>query len=87
MRGFEENTLLTDENGDPVGGQTFLYGSVEARIGFGTNWELPLFLDVGRIGSVQQPAVEADTRASVGTGLRYITPIGPIGILYGYKLD
>jgi outer membrane protein insertion porin family len=23
----------------------------------------------------------------VGLGLRYITPIGPIGFLYGFKLD
>ena len=26
-------------------------------------------------------------RASVGLGLRYITPIGPMGLLYGHKLD
>jgi len=26
-------------------------------------------------------------RASVGIGLRYITPIGPMGLLYGYKLN
>ncbi|MGC9324793.1 MAG: BamA/TamA family outer membrane protein, partial [Desulfomonilia bacterium] len=25
--------------------------------------------------------------SSVGAGLRYITPIGPIGILYGHKLE
>ncbi|NJL58609.1 MAG: BamA/TamA family outer membrane protein [Desulfobacteraceae bacterium] len=26
-------------------------------------------------------------RSSAGFGLRYITPIGPIGFLYGFKLD
>ena len=26
-------------------------------------------------------------RSSVGLGLRYITPIGPMGLLYGHKLD
>ena len=26
-------------------------------------------------------------RPSAGAGLRYITPIGPIGFLYGFKLD
>ena len=25
--------------------------------------------------------------SSVGVGLRYITPIGPMGLLYGHKLD
>jgi outer membrane protein insertion porin family len=26
-------------------------------------------------------------RSSVGIGLRYVTPIGPMGLLYGYKLN
>ncbi|MEZ4550074.1 MAG: BamA/TamA family outer membrane protein [Desulfobacterales bacterium] len=28
-----------------------------------------------------------DFRSSVGLALRYITPIGPIGGMYGWKLD
>ena len=42
------------------------------------------------IGSVQQTLVEGGSdrfRPSVGLGLRYITPIGPMGLLYGHKLD
>ena len=79
--------MLTDANGDAVGGQEALYGSIEARIGLGSNWEVPIFFDVGWLGGIQDPTVEEEGRMTAGTGLRYITPIGPIGILYGYNLD
>jgi len=87
VRGFRQNAMLTNADGDAVGGQESLYGSIEARIGLGSNWEVPIFFDVGWLGGIQDPTVEEEGRMTVGTGLRYITPIGPIGILYGYKLD
>lgn len=87
IRGFKQNAMVTDSNGDAVGGQKSLSGNIEARIGMGSSWELPLFIDVGWLGGILEPDIEPDVRVTVGTGLRYITPIGPIGILYGYKLD
>jgi outer membrane protein insertion porin family len=87
VRGFDENLLLTDAAGDPVGGREALSGSIEARIEVLGNWEVPLFVDGGWIGGLQDPTVDEAFRTSVGTGLRYHTPVGPIGILYGYKLD
>jgi outer membrane protein insertion porin family len=87
VRGFKENLLRFDSQGDPVGGKTALVGSLEARIDLGLNLELTTFFD---IGSVQQTLAEGGSdrfRASVGLGLRYITPIGPMGLLYGHKLD
>jgi outer membrane protein insertion porin family len=87
VRGFKENLLRFDSQGDPVGGKVAVVGSLEARIDLGLNLELTTFVD---IGSVQQTLVEGGSdrfRASVGLGLRYITPIGPMGLLYGHKLD
>ena len=87
VRGFDENLLRFDSEGNPVGGKTAVVGSLEARIDLGMNVELTPFFD---IGSVQQTLVEDGSdrfRASVGLGLRYITPIGPMGLLYGHKLD
>ncbi len=86
VRGFDENLLRFDSEGNPVGGKTAVVGSLEARIDLGMNFELTPFFD---IGSVQQTLVEDGSdrfRASVGLGLRYITPIGPMGLLYGHKL-
>ncbi len=87
IRGFDENLLRFDSQGNPVGGKLAVVGSLEARIDLGMNVELTTFFD---IGSVQQTLVEDGSdrfRASVGLGLRYITPIGPMGLLYGHKLD
>ncbi|WP_319407230.1 outer membrane protein assembly factor BamA [uncultured Desulfosarcina sp.] len=87
VRGFDENLLRVDNAGNPVGGKTAVVGSLEARIDLGMNLELTTFFD---IGSVQHTLVEGGSdrfRSSIGIGLRYITPIGPMGLLYGHKLD
>lgn len=87
VRGFEENAMIIDNSGDPVGGVSFLSSSVEARIDLGSSWELPLFIDIGWIGDISGQEAKQNPRTSLGTGLRYNTPIGPIGVLYAYKLD
>ena len=87
VRGFKENLLRFDAAGDPVGGQTALAGSLEARIDLGVNWELTTFFDIGSVRDAQVEEGSDDFRTSVGAGLRYITPIGPMGLLYGHKLD
>ncbi|MEA1933666.1 MAG: outer membrane protein assembly factor BamA [Thermodesulfobacteriota bacterium] len=88
VRGFEKNMLCYDTNRDPVGGRTAINGSLEARIDLCRNFELTLFYDVGRVTETYDKAgLDNELRSSVGGGLRYITPIGPIGFLYGIKLD
>jgi outer membrane protein insertion porin family len=87
VRGFDENLLRLDETGNPVGGKTTLSGSIEARIDLGHNVELAPFVDTGVIRNTFDESGSDSFRSSVGLGLRYITPIGPIGLLYGHKLD
>jgi outer membrane protein insertion porin family len=89
VRGFDENLLRFNREKDPVGGRLALAGSVEGRYAVTPNWELTVFLDTGAI----QKALPGDDHGddewqwTTGMGLRYITPIGPIGLLYGHKLD
>lgn len=87
IRGFDENLLSFDAQGDPVGGRSALAGSMESRIDLGRNLELALFYDIGRVDNMYVETVPDKTRSSVGVGLRYITPIGAMGFLYGMKLD
>ena len=87
VRGFDENLLLFDDEGDPLGGRTSIFGSMEARIDLGGNFELPLFFDTGRISNTFDEGIPEDFRHAVGFGLRYVTPIGPVGVLYGINLD
>jgi outer membrane protein insertion porin family len=87
VRGFSENSLRFDANNDPVGGRTSILGSAEARIDVGMNFELAAFYDTGAIRDPLTDDGLNDFRSSVGLALRYITPIGPIGGMYGWKLD
>ena len=87
VRGFDENLLRFDGAGNPVGGRSAVVGSIEARIDLGHNFELATFYDVGRVTDTFDEIGLDEFRSSVGVGLRYVTPVGPIGFLYGMKLD
>ena len=87
VRGFDENKLSVDGSDDPVGGKTQILGSIEARIDLGKNFEIPLFIDAGSVRDTAVPGSCEDFKYSVGTGIRYMTPVGPVGLLYGYKLN
>ena len=87
VRGFDENLLRYDSNGDPVGGKTAMVGNLEARIDLGMNLELATFLDTGAVQDALLDEGSDTFRSSVGLGLRYISPIGPIGLVYGHKLN
>ncbi len=102
VRGFDENMLVyeydSDSEGNPKGepkakgGLFSVLGSIEARFDLGFNFELTLFIDTGQIDNsnrdeIRKPFNIEKLRSSAGFGLRYHTPIGPIGALYGKKLD
>jgi outer membrane protein insertion porin family len=87
VRGFEENLLRFDDDGNPVGGRLSLLASLEARLDIGYDFELTLFVDTGSLRDAEVAAGDDDFRWSTGLGLQYITPIGPIGLFYGHKLD
>ncbi len=87
VRGYDENMLLYDAEDNPIGGRQSLAGSIEARYLLAYNLELALFYDIGSLRKTSGEPVTDSTRSSYGTGLRYVTPIGPIGLLYGRKID
>ncbi len=86
IRGFSENMLRYNADNSPVGGHTAIVGSMEARIDLGLNFELTAFYDAGKLSNVFQDTESEGFRSAVGMGLRYITPVGPVGFLYGFKL-
>ena len=87
VRGYDENMLRFDTGGNPVGGRSAVSGTLEVRFDLGPNYELAGFYDIGRLNKTLNATGSGGLRSSVGAGLRYITPIGPIGLLYGHKLD
>ena len=87
IRGFQENLLLFNADGDPVGGRLMALGNLEARIDLGSNFEFSLFYDIGYLDETEQQAESENIRHSIGTGLRYVTPAGAFGLVYGHKLN
>jgi len=87
VRGFAQNLLHPVEDSTiSAGNAASLSASIEARIDAGFNIEIALFTDVGRLEQQFWPLSAHQFRPSAGAGIRYLTPIGPVGILYGRKL-
>jgi outer membrane protein insertion porin family len=87
VRGFDENLLRFDSAGKAIGGLTSILGNIEARVDLGSDFGLSFFYDIGSVKNAILDEGTDEFRSSVGTGLYYFTPIGPIGIYYGHKLD
>ncbi|RME04200.1 MAG: hypothetical protein D6812_04450, partial [Deltaproteobacteria bacterium] len=91
LLGFAADSIRPDDpaTGLPgdVGGTYFLFGALEARIPLPWDFEIALFLDNGIVTNDLAAFTPSAFRHSTGGGLRYITPVGPIGLLYGINLD
>jgi outer membrane protein insertion porin family len=88
VRGFEQDSIgPVDSNGDPIGGRYFLLGNLEFRVRLLNSWRTVLFADCGNVWLDRNDASTSDMRCSVGTGIRYRTPVGPLRLDYGWKID
>lgn len=79
MRGFRAYTIspLHDKR-IPIGGRSMLAGSLEARIRTAGDLGYVCFYDVGNVYKRNVPELNIHQFHSVGLGLRYSTPIGPL---------
>ncbi len=87
VRGYTNDTLgPKDEDGNPTGGNLFALVNIEFRFSIWRGFGIVAFLDNG---NVWQSADDLDSslKHTVGGGLRYSTPIGPVRVDYGYKLN
>ena len=64
-----------DDNGDVIGGESLLVGSLELEYALNERWGLALFYDAGSAFDVSE---EMDIIQGAGIGVRRYTPIGPI---------
>ena len=78
VRGYGYQTLGPRVNGTPVGGSSFLAGSLEGRFRFTDDFGGVIFADAGNAYDQTMPDQNEKFYTSVGTGIRYFTAIGPL---------
>jgi outer membrane protein insertion porin family len=90
LRGFERDDLCPrDESGSCVGGNKFVQFNAEVRFPlvpqagvYGVS-----FFDTGDIYSKDEDIELGNLRESAGLGVRWLSPMGPVRLEYGWILD
>lgn len=81
VRGWARQELgPKDSFGVPMGGNSLLEASIEPRIKIVGPLSLIVFLDAGNVWPTANTFNLSDIHFSAGSGLRFATPIGPVGI-------
>ncbi len=89
VRGFEQNSLgPVDIEGAYVGGNKRVNLNAELYVPFpgaGNDRTLRLFgyTDAGNVWGEREPVKVRDLRASVGVGISWVSPVGPLKLSYG----
>jgi outer membrane protein insertion porin family len=88
VRGYDQDTLgPKGSDGNPTGGNVFLMENLEIRTSLGKGLGIVTFLDGGNVWVNVEDIKPLDFKFTTGLGLRYNTPVGPIRIDYGHKLQ
>lgn len=88
VRGYSEDSLgPTNAAGKATGARTRWIGNEELRIRLFSHFQLAGFFDIGCLTDTFSAIDWNAIRYSTGIGLRYVTPVGPIRLDYGFKLD
>jgi outer membrane protein insertion porin family len=88
VRGFGFQDIgPQDLDGNPLGGTSFVQFNLEIGRSFSRILRLVAFMDVGNVYSQDEQFDLGQLRQSVGFGIRFITPVGPVRMDWGFKLD
>jgi outer membrane protein assembly complex protein YaeT len=87
VRGFEQNGLGPQTlEGDSLGGQAIVVLNQELRFPIWRSLKGGVFWDAGNVWLLSDQFRVSDLRQSVGGGLRYMLPFGPIRVEYAWIL-
>lgn len=87
VRGYGHD-LLGPKGADntPTGGNVFALVNGEFRIPIRKGFGIVTFIDAGNVW-IRTNDVDAELKYTAGIGLRYATPVGPVRLDYGHKLN
>jgi len=88
LRGFKYRGISPREPGfkEPIGGDTYWFGSAEYSIPIIERLRFALFYDIGQV-SLKPYTWTADYSDNWGVGLRLNLPIGPLRLDYGIPIN
>ncbi|MGI6300071.1 MAG: outer membrane protein assembly factor BamA [Verrucomicrobiota bacterium] len=89
LRGFKyRHASPRDENGDPIGGNSVWFGSVEYLVPVIDQIWLATFYDVGQVNTDSWEWATDNYNAGAGIGLRlFIPPLGSINLDYAWPVS
>jgi len=91
MRGFESGQIspIDPATGDRVGGDKMAYVNLEYIFPLLEDMGLTgvVFYDTGCVYSAEDDWTMKDLRKSVGFGFRWLSPMGPLRLEWGYNID
>jgi translocation and assembly module TamA len=92
IRGFDYQSIgpnvflsedINQENEIVIGGTNMIVASFEYQYYFSNKWRGALFVDAGSVNDTDK----LDPVYSIGPGIHYLSPIGPIRFALGYSLS
>jgi len=85
IRGYDFRSLgPLDENGEVRGGKQLVVGSLEYDYLVRNNWRVAVFADSGNAFSAKN---DLELEHSVGLGLRWLSPIGPVRVDLAHPIN
>ena len=90
LRGFERGDLSPrDAEGNEIGGNKFVQFNAEIRFPLVPEAGVygVTFFDTGDIWTNDEDVDLSDLRESAGLGFRWLSPMGPVRLEYGWILD
>ena len=90
VRGFDYGDIspLDPETGDRIGGTKMMFFNFEFRFPLLKEQGITgvVFYDAGNVFEEDESYTFIDMRSSVGTGIRWYSPLGPLRLEYGWNL-
>lgn len=88
IRGFKERAVgPKDVSGEPMGGESTLYGTCEFSYPLFEMVKVAAFYDFGNVWEKLGEFGTGGVKCSTGVGVRVKTPLGPVKLDYGYPLE
>lgn len=88
IRGYQRGEASpVDADGNQIGAESAMVGNLEIEQALTRTWSIVGFVDVGGVAASIEDYPFDEVLVSIGGGIRWNTPVGPLRLEYGYNLD